>query len=807
MRSQENYVLKPIQALGAVALSLALAPSAQAVPSGSITQVFNGAPAPVTCTTQTAAGIAGERYCQGAYNTDPSVTHLPANVATIPTTVPSWDGTPIDVSVILPPKPASGEDGNFPVVGVYHGYGGMKITGSQTPSATDAAQRWVAQGYAVFSITDRGFWASCGALVPVKPQACANGYIHLMSNAYEVRDAQYLMGQLADEGVIDPTRIGANGGSYGGGMSVQLGALKNRIQLPDGSYQPWTSPQGKPMSIAAAIPEYGWTDLVSSLMPNGSTLDYASNNSYTGPSNDRRFGIQKQLFNGQLYQGGAQAGYYAPLGVDPKADITAWNVFNNTGGPYDGSPTAAAQIAEFPFHGAMGTDDSVAPAPTLLASGWNDDLFPVNESVRYYNKVRAAHPDTPIALHGLSIGHSPRSGGLPQTTDATGLYIAEYAWMDYYVKKSGLSTKPSFADGGVTLTTSGCNGTATAPGVSYQVKNWAAMSAGEIRVDGEASKTVQPNTTPAADYQTSSATTVCTEQASADTAGSATYSSPAAPAGGYTIAGSPTVIADLTVTGANDAVISRLYDVDPSAGTEKLIARGVYRPTAVGTSRQVFQLYPQAYAVAAGHVVKLELLGRDAPYVRPSTGQNPFDVKNLQLRIPTLDLPGSANGLVTAPAERVLPAGYKLAADIVPATKSGGETPAPAVPLPTPTVTKDPVAAATVRTALLKNPTKVKYTGKSLRFTEKALEPGTFTYRARLSYTTGKGKHRKSVTRTLGTATVKVTKAGDVQVTLKISKSGQRLLKAHKTARITLETQFVTGAQGMRIDTVRKFKR
>ena len=53
-----------------------------------------------------------------------------------------------------------------------------------------------------------------------------------MHNAYEVRDAQYLLGKLADDGVIDPQRIGATGGSYGGGMSLQLGALKTASSCP-----------------------------------------------------------------------------------------------------------------------------------------------------------------------------------------------------------------------------------------------------------------------------------------------------------------------------------------------------------------------------------------------------------------------------------------------------------------------------------------------------------------------------------------------------------------------------------------------
>ena len=45
-----------------------------------------------------------------------------------------------------------------------------------------------------------------------------------------MRDAQYLLGLLADEGVINPQEIGATGGSYGGGMSLQLGSLKNRVE-------------------------------------------------------------------------------------------------------------------------------------------------------------------------------------------------------------------------------------------------------------------------------------------------------------------------------------------------------------------------------------------------------------------------------------------------------------------------------------------------------------------------------------------------------------------------------------------------
>ncbi len=167
---------------------------------------------------------------------------------------------------------------------MFHGYGGDKIEFS-------AMQRWLDRGYATFSMTDRGFHESCGsgASQAASGGECADGYVRLIDNRYEVRDAQEFAGQLADEGagLIDPQRIGAIGGSYGGGMSMALGALRNRVVMPDYSLVPWTSPAGKPMQIAAAAPNIPWTDLAYSLAPNGSTLDYVADAPYLGRPGSR----------------------------------------------------------------------------------------------------------------------------------------------------------------------------------------------------------------------------------------------------------------------------------------------------------------------------------------------------------------------------------------------------------------------------------------------------------------------------------------------------------------------------------------
>jgi hypothetical protein len=615
--------------LGALGAALAVPSAAEAA----IPQVFTGTATPVACVVQ----ASGQRFC-----------------GTGAATVPSWDGIPLDVSVAFPPAPSSGPDGPYPVIGIYHGWGGTKLA----LSGADA-QRALTRGYAVFTMTDRGWGRSCGT-APRAAECAGKGYIHLLSDAYEVRDAQYALGLLADDGVIDPQKIGATGGSYGGGMAIQLGALRNRTQLPNGTLIPWTSPLGKPMQIAATAPEYSWSDLDTALMPNGSSLDYVSNGSYRGPLGDHRVGVQKQSWNGNLYLAGAALGFYAPVGTDPAADITGWKAITDSGGPFDNNSAAQAMTDELAAnHSALYINDSVAPAPALLSNGWNDDLFPVDEAIRYYNKIRADWPTAPITMFHLDFGHNPR-GGAVSTADRTALSNAENAWFDYYLK--GVGSEPADARGGVDILTSKCP--VSGAGTRYHAASWAQIAPGEVRLDTTGTQTISaPGTAPSSAFTSGD---VCTSTGSADNASAATYKLPAATTA-FTLAGSPTIVAKLTTTGANDFVAARLYDVD--GATERLIGRGVQRPLGVGAgpTQQVFQLHPQAWTVLPGHVLKLELLSQDSTYLRTSSAaapQQPVQVTDLQLRLPVVDAPGTdlGNGVkVATPAPKYLPAGYRLA--------------------------------------------------------------------------------------------------------------------------------------------------
>ncbi len=97
---------------------------------------------------------------------------------------------------------------------------------------------------------------------------------------------------------MNPKQIGVTGESYGGGVSLELATLKNRVMNTDGTLSPWKSPNGTALHIAAAAPVIPWSDLVYSLLPNGRTLD----TQVTSPTADLNpFGVEKQSFVSGLF--------------------------------------------------------------------------------------------------------------------------------------------------------------------------------------------------------------------------------------------------------------------------------------------------------------------------------------------------------------------------------------------------------------------------------------------------------------------------------------------------------------------------
>lgn len=624
----------------AVLVALVVAPSAQAAP---ITSVYGGT---INCTTQPSNG--NIRACSGFTTT--------------------FDGTKIDVNVFLPPE-TGGTEGPYPLIGDFHGWGGAKqgLTeeklGGQVPVQQKDAkiQGWAENGYAVFSMTDRGWGLSCGKFDPqVAEPICAKGYNHLMDDRYEVRDAQFLISELAEEGIAEPKKIGATGGSFGGGIAMALAALRNREMLPDGTLVPWESPgPGElEMEIAAAVPQFAWSDLAYALMPNGRTLDYRAENSYRGPNDENPIGVEKTSFVAGLFLTGNKLTNFST--TDPEANIPGWYARFIAGEPYNGDPEAEEIIEQVTtYHSSYYIDHAQAPSPLLMQSGWNDDLFPADEALRFYTRTRSQYPGDPISLYFTDIGHQRSQN---KTADALAFYARMEAWFAFYLK--GLGTAPTSS---VEAKTTVCGGASGGP---FSADSWEDLSPGEIRLDSAGAQTIVPGAgrgASGAAFDPIGGTGACATVPAQETPGVANYKLPTAPEGGYTLMGSPTIIADVEAEGPDSEIAARLLDVSPG-GTESLIARGVYRPDA-GKVQAVFQLHPNGYHFAAGHVAKLELLPSDAPYARASNIQEPITVSNLQLRLPVLEEPGAAGGLVQSPSPNVLPTGAQL-----PRENKGGNT-------------------------------------------------------------------------------------------------------------------------------------
>ncbi len=547
----------------------------------------------------------------------------------------SFDGTPLALYLTLPPASNPRGSQGYPLIVQSHGWGAPPSGPNDGQYGGPTAVQWALQGYAVLQLTARGWGDSCGtsASRQVDPKACANGYIHLDDYRYEARDVQHAVGLLVDEGIANPRQIGAVGESYGGGVTLELATLKDRVMLPNGRLVPWRSPAGIPLHIAAAAPFASWSDLIYSLEPNGRTRS----NGVTPSTGDLSpVGTEKYSITTGLYDVGLSGGYYAPAGTKTPDPVTDW--YNELSkGPARDTPKIRAMAQDIskyhsPYYlldGAFGMERE-APAPLFVSNGFTDDIFPVSEALRYYNLEQKLYPSDPIALFDFDGGH-PRGQNKPQ--DLTRLYKRIESFINYYVK--GTTSKPRL---GATALTQTCPKTAPSGG-PYWAPTFADLHPSYVAYHSAPTQTVLSSAGSLSISETfdpvigggACATAPATDQGP----GVASYRLPAATGKGYTMLGAPTVTANLSVTGNDAYMAARLLDVDPTTNTETLVARGVYRidPSAPD-GHQTFELNPGAWHFAAGHIPKLELLGQDYPYLRKANTPFSISVSHLHVRLP-----------------------------------------------------------------------------------------------------------------------------------------------------------------------------
>jgi predicted acyl esterase len=537
--------------------------------------------------------------------------------------VPTFDGVPLDADVTLPPS----GNGPFPAIVMLHGWSGSKTSFESSSPEGDGNETYdynnvyyAQHGYMVLNYSARGWGNSCGAVSSREAPGCAEGWIRLADQRYEARDTQYLLGLLAAEKLIKPRSIGVTGISYGGGQSIELADLKNRIRLPNGEFAPWTSPSGKKMEIKAAFPRWPWSDLVDALEPNGRFLD----SELPAPQQDSEpLGVEIQSYVTGLIAEGEAGGYIAPPGADSEAELVKWYTLINAGEPYVLEGEAIAkQIRE--YHQGYGIPLSGKPSPMLLESGWTDDLFPVSQSLRAYNESRAAKGYAALLFGDL--GHSPAAN--KTNTDhafneaAAGFFAAK-------LQHSGKAPK----NGSVTAYTQTCPSEAPGGG-PFTAASWAKLHPHTLSFGSATAQTFTSaggNPTVAAEIDPIVNSDACKAVKAEEEPDTANYTMTSH---GFTLMGLPTVTAHVDVTGPFGEIAARLWDVLPS-GEQREVSRGVYRLLESQQGQITFQLHGNGYEFAAGDTVKLELLGRDAPSYRASNGTFAVEVSGLTVSLPT----------------------------------------------------------------------------------------------------------------------------------------------------------------------------
>jgi hypothetical protein len=264
-----------------------------------------------------------------------------------------------------------------------------------------------------------------------------------------------------------------------------------------------------------------------------------------------------------------------------------------------------------------------------------DPLFPGIQLLQMVNKLTAAYPGYPVWSALGDLGHAyaanPQSLWMSVNNEANAFLSAVLAGQQPQL--------PRF-----TLTTVGC-----LPGQqvsSYTAASFPALATGLLKLSAPGPATVQGvpspvpgpeavQTDPVAGGGLPGTTGGCRVMSTTTDPGVAAWTwSPPDP---VTLAGAPVVRATVALNGTDAELAARLWDVDPATGKQALITRAVYRLTAASPGqvrRLAFELWPAAWALAAGHQLKLELTADDSPTWRPDNLPASMTLTHVSLTLP-----------------------------------------------------------------------------------------------------------------------------------------------------------------------------
>lgn len=328
-----------------------------------------------------------------------------------------------------------------PAILMTNGFGLDKLAGEIVSMADYLAR----QGYIVLTYSGQGFGGSSGC-------------IRLDSFDYDVKDSM----QLIDKMLVDPAfkvggvsvasvvardakgpLIGLIGGSYGGGIVLNMAASDPRVR--------------------AAIPGRTWNSLQYALNPN----NLITAGDATGFAHQR---VQQGVFKFEwtsLFFASGNAGAAQGQGGCPEEKAMSGEPTMVAGAACLGFPTAVCQtyatltatgdaddaIRTLVANSSAETKIDRITAPTMLVQGQSDTLFNPNDAVASYVKLKAR--GVPVAMIWNSGGHGGYNS-LPGECEVygsgtTGLdqcYLTQraLAWFNRYLRgDASVQTGPGFA--------------------------------------------------------------------------------------------------------------------------------------------------------------------------------------------------------------------------------------------------------------------------------------------------------------------------------------------------------------------------
>src|SRR4051794_17457248 len=546
--------------------------------------------------------------------------------------VSSWDGAPLDVDVTLPPI----GDGPFPTIVMLHGYAQDKTVFETTDPPGGAPgdffanhfnNVWFAErGYAVVNETMRGMGNSCGnEQSRVNTPACDDVTFELGDQRYDARDVQHLLGLLVDQGIADPQALGVTGISGGSLVASALALMRNRIRQLDGKFAPWVSPDGAPLQIAAAYPEWAISDALDSVAPNGRFLSFEPDTA----ANDRNpFGTFKLSFPLALAATAPVVTYSSPT-----ADFNLPRQVALCAALGSDNPECASELeAIATYHQAVGLRVASTPAPILIQEGWADGLTNgASQAIRLADYLSQVAPAARISLQLADVGH-----GITSNKAADTIALDEQAtdFFDHYLKGAG-APPPA-----ITAYTAICPASTPSTG-PFSAPSLAALDPGAVDFGSSAPQIIASAGDPNIGLQIDPNAqpylgTHCNTFQATDYPGSAVYTRPVIRT--FTMLGLPTLRMHVSNVGEAGQLDARLWDVGPD-GQEQFVSRGSYAVTSGQQGTITWQLFGGGYTFPAGHTIRLELLSADVPYMEPSRKPSAVTVSDVLAELPSHEPP------------------------------------------------------------------------------------------------------------------------------------------------------------------------